>query len=246
MDLGTIEPLTNPPGGRRKLRRVSGGSGRRGGGGDNSGGGNNGGNDGGFDGPGRNDTGIDPFERPDKSRVVTWFVLLVVMMTFGGLMGAYVVVATNGESEWQPFNLPPQLWLSTLILACSSVCLQIAKNAIDREEHRTAKKWLIATTALGAAFISSQLISWLALVNRGLYMRGNPYAGFFYILTVAHAAHVLGGIVALGAIQIRAWHPSTDDAELKYRKDLARSVGYYWHFLGLLWLALLGLLGFWK
>jgi cytochrome c oxidase subunit 3 len=167
-------------------------------------------------------------------------------MTFGGLMGAYVVVATNGEAEWRPFDLPFQLWVSTVILACSSVTIQIAKNAIDREEHRKAKNWLIATTALGAAFISSQLMAWLALVSRGLYMRGNPYAGFFYILTIAHAVHVVGGIVALGAIQIRAWEPSMDEGELEHRKNLARSVAYYWHFLGLLWLALLGLLAFWK
>jgi cytochrome c oxidase subunit 3 len=77
-------------------------------------------------------------------------------------------------------------------------------------------------------------------------MSGNPYAGFFYILTIAHAVHVIGGIVALGAIQLRAWYPSMDEAELRHRKNLARSATYYWHFLGILWLVLLSLLEFWK
>src|SRR5215218_9453622 len=112
MDLGTVEPLTNPPGGRKKLRRVSTGSTRGSGGGDDGNGG------GGFGGPNRSQSEGSPYERPDKSRVVTWFLLLVVLMTFGGLMGAYVVVATNGEAEWQPFDLPVQLWVSTFILAC--------------------------------------------------------------------------------------------------------------------------------
>ena len=209
-------------------------------------GGNGGGSGGGSDGPKPNDPRDSIDQHPDKSRVVTWFLLLIVLMTFGGMMGAYVVVATNGASEWQPFQLPFQLWISTAILAISSFTLQTAKSAIDREEHQKAKNWLIATTVLGAAFISSQLISWLELVARGLYMRGNPYAGFFYILTVAHAVHVLGGIIALGAIQMRAWYPSMDDHELEHRKNLARSVTYYWHFLGVLWVALLGLLAFWK
>lgn len=242
MDLGTIEPLVKPPGGRKTMRRLSGGTGRGFGGGN----GGNGGNGGGFGGPDQSGPENESLEKPDKSRVVTWFVLLVVLMTFGGMMGAYVVVATNGAAEWQPFNLPRQLWVSTIVLALSSVTIQLAKNAIDREEHKKAKNLLIATTVLGAVFISSQMVAWLELVSRGFYMHGNPFAGFFYILTAAHAVHVLGGVVALGAIQIRAWLPSMDDTELEHRKNLARSVSYYWHFLGLLWLALLGLLAFWK
>jgi cytochrome c oxidase subunit III len=242
MDLGTIEPLTQPPSRRKRIRRTSGGSGRGSGNG-----GKNGGNGGGSDGPDSNNPEQDSsFAPPDKARVVTWFLLPTVMMTFAGMMGAYIVVATNRQSEWQPFALPNQLWISTVILAVSSYTLQTAKNAIDREQHQKAKNWLIATTALGATFISSQFISWLALVSQGLYMRGNPYAGFFYILTIAHAVHVLGGVIALGAIQLRAWYPSADENELEHRRNLARSVTYYWHFLGLLWVVLLGLLAFWK
>jgi len=237
MELGTIEPITKLPQGRRKRRRFSGGAGPTNGGN---------GRDSGGSGPGPSGSDDKPGLIPDKSRVVTWFVLLMVLMTFGALMMAYVVVATNGQSEWKPFSLPAQLWVSTVILALSSFTLHTAKSAIDREEHEKGRNWLIATTALGAAFISSQLIAWIELVYRGFYMSGNPYAGFFYILTVGHAIHVLGGIIALGAIQIRAWFPSTDDNELRHRKNLARSVAHYWHFLGLLWLALLGLLGFWQ
>jgi cytochrome c oxidase subunit 3 len=221
MDLGTIEPLTQPPSRRKRIRRTSGGSGRGSGNG-----GKNGGNGGGSDGPDSNNPEQDSsFAPPDKARVVTWFLLPTVMMTFAGMMGAYIVVATNRQSEWQPFALPNQLWISTVILAVSSYTLQTAKNAIDREQHQKAKNWL---------------------VSQGLYMRGNPYAGFFYILTIAHAVHVLGGVIALGAIQLRAWYPSADENELEHRRNLARSVTYYWHFLGLLWVVLLGLLAFWK
>jgi cytochrome c oxidase subunit 3 len=77
-------------------------------------------------------------------------------------------------------------------------------------------------------------------------MQGNPYAGFFYILTGIHAVHVLGGIVALGAILLRSWNYTEYGPELEYRRNLARSVGWYWHFMGLLWIVLFLLLGFWK
>ena len=42
-------------------------------------------------------------------------------------------------------------------------------------------------------------------------MSGNPYAGFFYILTVIHAVHVLGGMIALGSFLLRSWMPTFED-----------------------------------
>lgn len=206
-------------------------------------------------GGGGNDPGDDRFDdidadepqiNTDKPKIVAWFVLLIVMMTFGGLVGAYVVVSSSKALEWRPFELPIQLWVSTLLIIASSITYHRAKKAFDDIDWRTARTWLTITTALGAAFISSQLLAWLALYNRGLYMAGNPYAGFFYILTAAHAIHVAGGIVALGAILIRAWHPSGDPDENDYRRRVARSVGWYWHFMGGLWIVLFVLLGFWK
>lgn len=245
MEIGTLEPITDPP--EKKKRRggiVSGGSGRGKGGGDNGGGKNGGGGDGPHRPPvSGNDASDSP---PDKSKVLTWFLLLVVLMTFGGLLGAYVVVATNGQAEWQPFNLPFQVWISTAILLGSSVTYYFAKRSIFSGDHNRGRNWLLATTALGAAFIASQLILWLALASQGLYMRGNPYAGFFYILTAIHAVHVLGGVIALGAIQLRAWYPSQDERELLRRRQLARSVGWYWHFMDILWIVLLAMLAFWQ
>jgi hypothetical protein len=98
----------------------------------------------------------------------------------------------------------------------------------------------------GAAFIASQIIVWLELVNRGYYMSGNPYAGFFYIITAIHAVHVLGGVIALGAIMMRTAAQTEHGPELEYRRNLSRAVGWYWHFIGILWIVLFVMLGFWK
>ena len=214
------------------------------------GGGNGGGN--GWNGAGGDDddeTRIDTDEQstnPDKSKIIAWFLLLVVLMTFGGMIGAYIVLATNGAAEWRPFDLPGQVWISTLLIISGSFTYHLAQKALFASKFDRSRNLLIATTALGAAFISSQLIVWLALVNRGFYLSGNPYAGFFYILTAVHAVHVIGGIVALGTILLRTWNPARSEDENLYRRSLAQSVGWYWHFMGALWLVLLVLLGFWK
>lgn len=167
-------------------------------------------------------------------------------MTFAGLLGAYLMLATNKAAEWRPFDLPVQIWVSTVIILASSVTYTLAKRSVDRNLFLTARKWLIATTVLGGLFVSSQLVLWLELVNRGLYVQGNPYAGFFYILTATHLVHVAGGIAALAAILLRSWYPSASVRETVRRRDLARSVGWYWHFMGALWVVLFLMLGFWK
>jgi cytochrome c oxidase subunit 3 len=250
MKIGVAEPVEDEAPRKRKGSRRSGGGSKRGPGGNNGGGGgDNGGGPSGGGGGGPQDPGSEEHTEksaPNKSKVVTWFLLLVVTMTFGGLIGAYVVVFTNNVAEWHPFALPIQVWISTAIIIISSVTYHIAQRAIEANDHAKLRRYLIVTTALGAAFISSQILAWMALVGRGLYMSGNPYAGFFYILTGIHAAHVLGGVIALGAIILRTATPTEYEPELEYRRNLSRSVGWYWHFMGLVWIVLFFLLGFWK
>lgn len=201
---------------------------------------------------GRGD-GSDPYEAlhpmgpsSDKSRILTGFILLVVAMTFAGLFGAYIVIATNGALEWRPFDLPFQVWLSTLFIILSSITYHLGKLSIDRFRYRSARKWMIATTALGGTFIASQLLVWMQLRSIGLYMEGNPYTGFFYILTVMHAVHVIGGIVALGSVLLSLGSTSVSDNRAERIGSIANVVGWYWHFMGAIWIVMLALLGFWR
>ncbi len=244
MDVGVAEPIPEEKPRKKKSSRRSGGGPNQSN--NNNGGGNE--NNGGSGGPqfDRPQPNSEFNEVPDKSKVVTWFLLLVVLMTFGGLIGAYVVIATNNVAEWRPFDLPVQVWISTFIIIASSIVYHFAQRAIFANDHARSQKLLIATTILGAAFISSQILAWMALVDRGLYMSGNPYAGFFYILTGIHALHVIGGVIALGAIYLRTRTETEYGPELLYRRNLARSVGWYWHFMGAIWIVLFFLLGFWQ
>jgi cytochrome c oxidase subunit 3 len=77
-------------------------------------------------------------------------------------------------------------------------------------------------------------------------MSGNPYVGFFYLLTAVHAVHVIGGVAALGSILLRVWHPTSNEEALLKRVSMAQVIGWYWHVVGGLWIVLFVLLGFWK
>jgi cytochrome c oxidase subunit 3 len=237
MDIGTIEPTVDSREIRRRRIGITGGSGPNGGSGRDGNDGNN----------GPDNSSALPFQLiPNKAKVFTAFLLVVVLMTFGGLCAAYIVTATNKAIEWRPFDLPVQVWISTIIIIISSLVYHRGKIALDRFDQPRAKQWLTATAALGATFISSQLLAWLELSQRGLYFSGNPYAGFFYILTAVHALHVLGGVVALGSVVIGTWNGIYSDERWERLQSLGQVVGWYWHFMGGVWLVLFVLLGFWK
>ena len=221
MEIGTIKTKIAAEKKLRSRPKFGGFSGPNG----NNGGGGNGGDD--SNKP--NDSGTESFEKSfSKSKILTYFLLLVVLMTFGGLISAYIVVATNGVMEWKPFNLPFQVWISTIIILASSVTYSMAQKAISSEKTENSKKWLVATTVLGAIFISSQILVWFELVRRGYYMQSNPYIGFFYMMTALHAVHVIGGIIALGYVILRIWNGNDSEKELIKRQEISNAVGWYW------------------
>ncbi len=242
MKIGTVETIEEKEK-KRKLRSTFSGGGSNGGKRNRGGGGGSDGGDDNYKNDFYDETESNPNE---KFRVGMWFLLLVVLMTFGGLIGAYIVISTKGEMEWKPFDLPLQVWVSTVLIFASSVTYQISKNALSAENQTKAKNWLLATTILGGMFISSQILAWFDLVQRGVYMASNPYAGFFYILTAVHALHVFGGILVLGYILLRTWNQTFSREELDKRQAISNSVGLYWHFMDGLWIVLFVLLGFWK
>lgn len=240
LKVGTIEEIKVEPEKKTKPSRMkSGGNGpsnkNRGGGG----------------GGGDNRPNEDKFEeqehfKPDKYRVGMGLILLVVLMTFGGLIGAYVVLATNKALEWRPFDLPFQVWISTALIIVSSFDYELAKKNLLAGNQQKARKWFFITGILGAVFIASQIMAWITLVNRGYYAQGNPYAGLFYILTAVHAVHVVGGIISLGFIILKTQVETEDEEELLKRQWFAKVVAWYWHFIGVLWLVLFSLLGLYK
>ena len=169
----------------------------------------------------------NPYKAPPGTFRVGLFTICVsIAIFFGSLVIAYLLRA--GRPPWQPIQLPETLWLSTGLILASSVTFEIARRVFRKGEWRLASRFLIATASLGMAFVASQCTAWRELVKQGYYLDKNPHSSFFYIFTGLHAAHLLGGLVALFVVLL---------AKSK-RRELVDVSTYYWHFLGVLWLAL--------
>jgi len=119
--------------------------------------------------------------------------------------------------------------------------LDLARREL-RKNNRVAFNWLwLAGTILGSGFLVGQITGWEQLVHRGFYMQGNISSSLCYILTWAHATHAIGGLAALLYVTTQAFRFRLGPAK---RTVVSVSV-VFWHFLAVLWLALMALFLAW-
>jgi cytochrome c oxidase subunit 3 len=179
---------------------------------------------------------------PPPSSTAIWVVLFAVTMMFAAFTSA-LVVRKGSSQDWQSFTLPPILYLNTLILLLSSVTLEVARRRVSafmrgvKSHAENPARWLYVTWALGLLFVAGQYVAWTQLRAQGLYLATNPSSSFFYVLTVTHVVHVLGGLGGLLYV-IRKLSKSA------LRRNAMVATARYWHFMGGLWLYLMLLLWF--
>lgn len=186
--------------------------------------------------------GPDPgAEAVVRYKLGAWGGIAGIVMVFAAFTSA-MVVRSGISGDWAPFDLPRILWLSTALLLASSYTIEKAKRLLRSGAEDGLRRWLAVTLALGTLFIVSQWIGWQALADKGVYLASNPSSSFFYLLTAAHAAHILGGILALSYAVFRVWSP----AVWVTRRATVEATAIYWHFMDGLWVYLLLLLTFWR
>jgi cytochrome c oxidase subunit 3 len=180
----------------------------------------------------------DPSPAPASTGI--WVGLAGITMTFAAFTSA-LIVRQGGASDWQHFTLPPILYLNSLVIIASSVALEIARRQIAafmttaKTQQRAPAGWLYATLFLGLLFVAGQTFAWLQLKSQGLGLATNVSYSFFYVLTVAHAIHLLGGLGGLVRVISKLGNSTL-------KRSTLNATALYWHFMGALWLYLLLLL----
>ena len=194
------------------------------------------GGDGGGDDRGRND------RRNQRNASITGiFVLMCAsVMTFAALVSA-MMVRRGLNNDWHKLPLPQILYWNTGVLVLSSIAFDLARRQLKRNKRRLFNWLWTAGTLLGAWFLVGQIVAWEQLAARGFFLQGNPSSAFFYVLTWAHAAHVVGALLAVSYVEFRA---------LRFELGLSRRTwvdvsALFWHFLDILWLGIMGLFVYW-
>jgi cytochrome c oxidase subunit 3 len=187
-----------------------------------------------------------PPSYPNKGQLGMLVSLASIGAFFAALMLAFAIIVARQPSTVSVV-LPGALWISTALIAVSSVTFESARRAIWRGRVDTYRSRLLATAVLGGLFLACQMISWEQLHAQGVSMMNNARGSAFYVFTGIHGAHLLGGIVALGYVLRRAAAISADSEQsLRRQRRMTGPVSLYWHSMGILWLFLFTLLLAWS
>jgi cytochrome c oxidase subunit 3 len=190
--------------------------------------------------------------------------IATVCMLFISMTSAYIfrrgLPSFDGSSntyvrDWGGVDLPLRLLiLNTVILLVSSVTMEFARRQAAQQAALAPVKsipgikmgderqipWLGFTVLLGLCFLVGQWMAWSQLNSGGFYIDTNPSSSFTFLLTIGHALHLGGGIMALlWAASSVLRHKSPEQ-----RRILVDITAWYWHFMAVLWIYVFALLGF--
>ncbi len=174
-------------------------------------------------------------KRLHPHKFTMWVGLASIVMMFAGLTSAYIVKKAN--SQWIEFELPTVFWYSTLTIILSSVTMHLSIKSFKAREMSRYRALLGLTTILGIAFVVLQFIGFEKIEEGGMPLFGydsNPSASFVGIIFGLHGLHVLGGLVALIILFLRAYIGNRK----VYSSTGIEIMGTYWHFVDLLWVYL--------
>ena len=212
----------------------------------------------------RGGNGAEYGARLRRARLGLICAIATVCMVFISLTSAYIVrqglpTFDNDSSsyvrDWGGVQLPWFLLaINTGLLLISSLTIELARRSAARQAalapvqsipgvslgSEKSLPWLGITVVLGFGFLIGQWMAWGELHNRGFYVATNPSSSFAFLLTITHAVHLAGGLVAL----LWAASASLLHKPVEAKRIVVDVTAWYWHFMAVLWIYVFALLGF--
>ena len=177
-------------------------------------------------------------------KMMLWFGMISMSMTFAGLTSAYVV--SSSRSDWiQQIELPFAFTLSTILIILSSCTFYGGLKMMQKDKIRESLLLLLVTLVLALAFVYFQFQGFSGLIDKGYYFTGPESTittSYLYVLVLLHLAHLTAGIIIVSNVFIRA---------LKGRYIKGNTIGFelaltFWHFLDILWVYLFLFVSFYR
>lgn len=158
------------------------------------------------------------------------------------LYAIYVVMrVTPSGPGVQPFYIPISFLATTVILIAISLLQHLAVAAVRREKQLDLLRYLVFACLLAFAFfvIQGSTMLWMVWRYNDAASPNLSLYGMTFVLALLHALHVVGGIVALGIVLIRAFRGCYDH-ESHFPIVFC---AMYWHFLDIVWIVMLACFG---
>jgi cytochrome c oxidase subunit 3 len=164
--------------------------------------------------------------------VIVW--LTSELMFFGGLFAAWFTLRANDYPNWPPPGEhiePLRMLIGTVLLVTSSATIHVSLHHTKLGHRRQAIIWLTATFTLGTVFLINEIAEWRTL---DFGFSSSAFSTIFYLLTGLHGAHVFMGLVLMALV---GWVAFGHGTRVQTTPTM-HAVGYYWHFVDVVWVIL--------
>ncbi len=170
-------------------------------------------------------------------KILMWTFLGSECMFFASLISNFQVQrgrSLNGPYPDDVINIPFTS-ISTFALLMSSLMMVLALAAIQRNDVRGLKIWLLACAFLGTLFLGGQFFEFTQFVaEKGLKLSTNLFGASFFVLTGFHGTHVTIGVIWLISLYFAAAR-----GRITVKDSLSVELaGLYWHFVDIVWVAI--------
>lgn len=180
-----------------------------------------------------NTVAMEQRKRIHPHKFTLWVGIASIVMMFAGLTSAYIV--KRNQANWITFELPVVFWISTVAIVASSITILLAQKAFRKRAMAQYRTLMITTLVLGVLFLVLQVIGFNQLWQNGMTLTKNVSFSFLYIIVGLHGLHVIGGLIALIILFIKAFSTKTRNYDIVPVEVMAT----YWHFVDFLWIYLL-------
>jgi cytochrome c oxidase subunit 1/cytochrome c oxidase subunit I+III len=181
--------------------------------------------------------GDDQVVLPDHNKTGILALLFSEVGFFGTLILAYLYFYAHPEPGPGPKELDvPRTLIFSICLFASSFTFWRSEIALTKQRRASMLGWLALTIVLGAVFLGGQANEYWKLFQSGVDLSTNMFSTTFFTLTGFHGLHVLIGLIALLIFLWMAWEG--DSVSPKFDSGF-KCVGYYWHFVDVVWVFVL-------
>jgi heme/copper-type cytochrome/quinol oxidase subunit 3 len=171
-----------------------------------------------------------------NTKLGMWVFLASECLFFGAFISAYLLYrgrVVEGPTPRDVYNIPFTS-VTSFILLMSSLTMVLALAAIQRDDGRRFRIWILATALFGLVFIGGQVYEFTEFYREGLALSTNVFGSSFFVLTGLHGAHVTAGIVWL----LSLWAMNTTGKLGVADAEKVEVAGLYWHFVDVVWIVI--------
>ncbi len=171
-----------------------------------------------------------------NTKLGMWVFLSSDCLFFGAFITTYLLYRNRNISGPTPKSLYniPFTSVTSFILLMSSLTMVLALAAIQRNDMRRFKVWVMATAVFGMLFIGGQVFEFTEFYREGMSLRTNVSSSIFFVATGLHGLHVTVGIIWL----LSLWGMAMQGKFGQKDSEAVEVSGLYWHFVDVVWIVI--------